>query len=162
MSEAKGHGRRWKFQMEPFRQKASQGYEELVRWIEKEPGGRIEEIEDDEKQKSGKNKPEKKRGEKTEKESNDFEDNLDMKSPFSDDNAPKTGGDFVVEVDSDQDLFSDSDGENGQKRKPRAGREPLPIPKVKYYKCIVSLLLYTNKNDCLKIGYERSHCADRA
>jgi hypothetical protein len=36
MSEARGHGRRWKFQIETFRNKANMGYDELVKWIEKE------------------------------------------------------------------------------------------------------------------------------
>ena len=37
MNELKGHGRRWKFQMETFRQKSNQGYEELVQWAMREP-----------------------------------------------------------------------------------------------------------------------------
>ncbi len=36
MSEARGHGRRWKFQIEAFRNKANMGYDELVKWIQKE------------------------------------------------------------------------------------------------------------------------------
>ena len=33
LSEAKGHGRRWKFQMEAFRKKSELGYDELVHWL---------------------------------------------------------------------------------------------------------------------------------
>ena len=33
LSEAKGHGRRWKFRMEEFRKKSNEGYEELMRWV---------------------------------------------------------------------------------------------------------------------------------
>jgi hypothetical protein len=44
MSESKGHGRRWKFQIEPFRKKADEGYEELIRWIEKDQAGYNEEL----------------------------------------------------------------------------------------------------------------------
>ena len=33
LSEAKGHGRRWKFQIDTFRKKADMGYEELVKWV---------------------------------------------------------------------------------------------------------------------------------
>lgn len=36
LSEAKGHGRRWKFQIETFRKKANIGYDELIRWIKAE------------------------------------------------------------------------------------------------------------------------------
>ena len=36
LSEAKGHGRRWRFQMEAFRQKASLGHIELLNWIDAE------------------------------------------------------------------------------------------------------------------------------
>jgi hypothetical protein len=36
LSEAKGHGRRWKFQIETFRKKASLGYDELIKWIANE------------------------------------------------------------------------------------------------------------------------------
>ncbi len=130
MSESKGHGRRWKFQIEPFRKKADQGYEELIRWIEKDQAGYNEEL--TEESKISKNKTSKSREEKE----NDLDDNLDMKSTFSDENAPKDDK-FVIEVESDQDLFSDSDGENGRsKRKARGGREPLPVSKVKliYFK----------------------------
>lgn len=130
MSESKGHGRRWKFQIEPFRKKADEGYEELIRWIEKDQAGYNEEL--TEESKISKNKTGKSREEKD----NDLDDNLDMKSTFSDENAPKDDK-FVIEVESDQDLFSDSDGENGRsKRKARGGREPLPVAKVKlvYFK----------------------------
>lgn len=49
MSEAKGHGRRWKFQMDTFRKKAELGYEELVRWATKDAENNNEEdVEDDE------------------------------------------------------------------------------------------------------------------
>ncbi len=37
INEAKGNGRRWKFRMEIFRKKASEGYEELIRWVESTP-----------------------------------------------------------------------------------------------------------------------------
>jgi hypothetical protein len=36
LSQAKGHGRRWKFQIETFRKKANNGYDELLRWIKSE------------------------------------------------------------------------------------------------------------------------------
>jgi len=130
MSESKGHGRRWKFQIEPFRKKAEQGYEELIRWIEKDQAGYNEDLNEESKMsKTGKSKA----GKSKEGKEDDLDDNLDMKSTFSDENAPKDEK-FVIEVDSDQDLFSDrsSDGENGRgKRKARGGREPLPIAKVK-------------------------------
>jgi hypothetical protein len=42
LSEAKGHGRRWKFQMETFRKKADMGYEELVKWVNRDPGDQEE------------------------------------------------------------------------------------------------------------------------
>jgi len=38
LNEAKGHGRRWKFRMETFRNKASAGYTELLKWVLTEPG----------------------------------------------------------------------------------------------------------------------------
>ena len=37
LSEAKGHGKRWKFRMDAFKQKASEGYDELVHWALSEP-----------------------------------------------------------------------------------------------------------------------------
>jgi hypothetical protein len=37
LSEAKGHGRRWKFQIETFRKKADMGYEELIKWVNRDP-----------------------------------------------------------------------------------------------------------------------------
>lgn len=43
LSEAKSHGRRWKFNMETFRKKASLGYEELINWIKAESEGNIAE-----------------------------------------------------------------------------------------------------------------------
>lgn len=33
MSEAKGHGRRWRFRVEGVKKKAEEGYDELVKWI---------------------------------------------------------------------------------------------------------------------------------
>lgn len=42
LSESKGHGRRWRFQMENFRKKADLGNEELVNWIMKEQTDRFE------------------------------------------------------------------------------------------------------------------------
>jgi len=130
MSESKGHGRRWKFQIEPFRKKAEQGYEELIRWIEKDQAGYNEDLNAESKMsKTSKNKA----GKSKDGKEDDLDDNMDMKSTFSDENAPKDEK-FVIEVDSDQDLFSDrsTDGENGRgKRKARGGREPLPIAKVK-------------------------------
>jgi hypothetical protein len=36
LSEAKGHGRRWKFQIETFRKKAAMGYDELIKWVANE------------------------------------------------------------------------------------------------------------------------------
>jgi hypothetical protein len=36
LSEAKGHGRRWRFQIDTFRKKADLGYEELVKWVTNE------------------------------------------------------------------------------------------------------------------------------
>ena len=129
MSEAKGHGRRWKFQIEPFRKKADQGYEELVNWIEKD--GAFNATEEEGKQsRTDKGKASKSKNAETE---NDLDDNLDMKSTFSDENAQKDEK-FVTEIDSDQDLFSDksSDGEGRGKRKTRGGRAPIPIPKVSF------------------------------
>jgi hypothetical protein len=41
LSEAKGHGRRWKFQIENFRKKANQGYDELLRWIKSDTDGTV-------------------------------------------------------------------------------------------------------------------------
>jgi hypothetical protein len=42
LSEAKGHGRRWKFQMETFRKKADRGYEELIKWVTRDPAANTE------------------------------------------------------------------------------------------------------------------------
>lgn len=44
VSESKGHGRRWRFQMESFRKKADLGNEELVKWIMREQTERFEDI----------------------------------------------------------------------------------------------------------------------
>ncbi len=38
LSEAKGHGRRWKFQIDAFRKKSEEGYDELVRWVNNDMG----------------------------------------------------------------------------------------------------------------------------
>lgn len=36
LSESKGHGRRWRFQIENFRKKTSMGHEELIKWLKRE------------------------------------------------------------------------------------------------------------------------------
>ena len=79
LSEAKGHGRRWKFQIEHFRKKANLGREELLRWIREEtkekPEVRYKSVEVKEEQK----KPEKKESAKSEdNEESDEEDKLDV------------------------------------------------------------------------------------
>lgn len=43
LSESKGHGRRWRFQIDNFRKKTSLNYEELVKWVLRESNDQIEE-----------------------------------------------------------------------------------------------------------------------
>ena len=56
LSEAKGHGRRWKFQIETLRKKANEGYDELLRWVLKD-GEDADEQNDDEENENAEDLP---------------------------------------------------------------------------------------------------------
>jgi hypothetical protein len=98
LSEAKGHGRRWKFQMETFRKKANEGYDDLIRWVMRDGENNQQEQEEGElegDQDASENNTDLRarkanlRKEKKGKEKGGLEDgsslSLDMKSSFSDD-----------------------------------------------------------------------------
>lgn len=90
LSEAKGHGRRWKFQIETFRKKADEGYDQLVHWLMKDAsedkGDENKEGEQDGDE--SKDKLSLAKGKKDKKDKKDRDDKFDMmdlKSPFDDD-----------------------------------------------------------------------------
>ncbi|CAF0939608.1 unnamed protein product [Brachionus calyciflorus] len=119
LSESKGHGRRWKFQMDTFRKKADQGYDELIKWIMREPTEPYEYLEF---QNVSEDKKDKNRVDKENKSfANDNYENSNLsmdldKSNFSDEHPKKKNDEnFINEVDSDQDFFSDASSDDDRR-----------------------------------------------
>lgn len=93
LTEAKGHGRRWKFQMDAFRKKANEGYDDLVRWVLREPDQPPDAANDDDDQSTDKNdsllkKVNSRRDKKDRRAKNNLDDTSSMKS-FSDEIGKK-------------------------------------------------------------------------